>query len=189
VIDGVFQNEPGDYPARSYVRNLPASRHTPGYAPGCVLFVKLWQFDLEDRTSAHREPPALAYTRTEGWPVKSRGSPVTAARRYGWNSGSQMPRLRSISRTAANLVLGHAFDERGEGFARQILATASPAGRLCATTGTDGSAVGSKLALRAGDPKVALLARVKTRREPFIELGDSIRWPPSESTAGPGRMR
>ena len=30
VLDGVFQDEHGDYPAGSYVRNPPTSRHTPG---------------------------------------------------------------------------------------------------------------------------------------------------------------
>src|SRR4029077_70981 len=52
VLEGVFQDEHGDYPAGSYVRNPPTSRHTPGSAPGCVLFVKLWQFDPEDRVHA-----------------------------------------------------------------------------------------------------------------------------------------
>ena len=50
VLEGVFQDEHGDYPKGSYVRNPPTSRHTPGSAGGCVIFVKLWQFDPEDRT-------------------------------------------------------------------------------------------------------------------------------------------
>jgi hypothetical protein len=50
VLDGVFQDEHGDFPAGSYVRNPPQSRHTPGSTPGCTLFVKLWQFDPADRT-------------------------------------------------------------------------------------------------------------------------------------------
>ncbi len=50
VLEGVFQDEHGDYPAGTYVRNPPTSRHTPGSAPGCVIFVKLWQFDPHDRT-------------------------------------------------------------------------------------------------------------------------------------------
>jgi hypothetical protein len=49
VLDGVFQDERGDYPAGTYVRNPPTSRHTPGSASGCVIFVKLWQFAPEDR--------------------------------------------------------------------------------------------------------------------------------------------
>jgi quercetin dioxygenase-like cupin family protein len=49
VLEGVFQDEHGDYPAGTYIRNPPTTRHTPGSAPGCVIFVKLWQFDPEDR--------------------------------------------------------------------------------------------------------------------------------------------
>ncbi len=50
VLDGVFQDEHGDFPAGTYVRNPPTSQHTPGSAPGCTIFVKLWQFDMDDRT-------------------------------------------------------------------------------------------------------------------------------------------
>lgn len=50
VLEGVFQDEHGDYPAGTYVRNPPTSSHTPGAADGCTIFVKLWQFDLADRT-------------------------------------------------------------------------------------------------------------------------------------------
>ncbi|MDX1723200.1 MAG: cupin domain-containing protein [Pseudomonas sp.] len=50
VIDGVFQDERGDYPAGSYVRNPPTSRHTPRSTKGCSIFVKLWQFAPDDRT-------------------------------------------------------------------------------------------------------------------------------------------
>jgi ChrR Cupin-like domain len=50
VLEGVFQDEHGDYPVGTYVRNPPNSRHTPGSAVGCVILVKLWQFDPDDRT-------------------------------------------------------------------------------------------------------------------------------------------
>lgn len=49
VLEGVFQDEHGDYPVGSYVRNPPTSSHTPRSAVGCVIFVKLWQFDTADR--------------------------------------------------------------------------------------------------------------------------------------------
>jgi len=49
VLDGVFQDEHGDFPVGSYIRNPPQSSHTPGSEPGCVIFVKLWQFQPEDR--------------------------------------------------------------------------------------------------------------------------------------------
>jgi hypothetical protein len=32
------------------VRNPPTTSHTPGSEPGCTIFVKLWQFDRNDRT-------------------------------------------------------------------------------------------------------------------------------------------
>ena len=50
VLEGVFQDEHGDYPVGSYVRNPPTSKHTPGAPEGCVIFVKLWQFDPSDRS-------------------------------------------------------------------------------------------------------------------------------------------
>ncbi|MGB1235427.1 MAG: cupin domain-containing protein [Planktomarina sp.] len=49
VLDGVFQDEHGDYPAGTYVRNPPTTAHTPESEPGCTILVKLWQFDLDDR--------------------------------------------------------------------------------------------------------------------------------------------
>lgn len=49
VLDGVFQDEHGDFPEGTYVRNPPTTSHTPGSEPGCTIFVKLWQFDAEDR--------------------------------------------------------------------------------------------------------------------------------------------
>lgn len=50
VLEGVFQDEHGDFPVGTYVRNPPTSSHTPGSKPGCTIFVKLWQFDPDDRT-------------------------------------------------------------------------------------------------------------------------------------------
>ncbi|MEP1963667.1 cupin domain-containing protein [Tateyamaria sp.] len=50
VLDGVFQDEHGDFPTGTYVRNPPTTAHTPGSEGGCTIFVKLWQFDLNDRT-------------------------------------------------------------------------------------------------------------------------------------------
>ncbi len=59
VLDGVFQDEHGDFPAGSYVRNPPQSRHTPGSTEGCTILVKLWQFDPADRTPVTVDSRAL----------------------------------------------------------------------------------------------------------------------------------
>jgi anti-sigma factor ChrR (cupin superfamily) len=73
VIDGVFQDEHGDFPAGSYIRNPPESSHTPGSEAGCIIFVKLWQYEMEDRTHIrlrtdhmhaipHRDMPGITVT-------------------------------------------------------------------------------------------------------------------------------
>lgn len=48
VLEGVFSDETGDYPAGSYIRNPPGSFHAPFSKEGCVIFVKLEQFSPDD---------------------------------------------------------------------------------------------------------------------------------------------
>ncbi|WP_421981115.1 cupin domain-containing protein [Roseibium sp.] len=50
VLEGVFEDEHGAFPVGSYIRNPPGSSHTPSAPQGAVIFVKLWQFDPEDRS-------------------------------------------------------------------------------------------------------------------------------------------
>ncbi len=50
VLEGVFSDEHGDFPAGSYVRNPPGTRHKPHSDPGCVIWVKLRQFADDDLT-------------------------------------------------------------------------------------------------------------------------------------------
>ena len=57
VLDGVFSDEHGDYPAGSYLRNPPGTSHTPRSDPGCVIWVKLRQFDDQDLTTVKAEIP------------------------------------------------------------------------------------------------------------------------------------
>jgi hypothetical protein len=66
VLEGVFQDEHGDFPPGSYVRNPPESRHTPGSTLGCTMFVKLWQFDLADRTHVSVETNKMALLDVKG---------------------------------------------------------------------------------------------------------------------------
>lgn len=68
VLDGVFQDEDGDFPAGSYIRNPPQSRHTPGSEEGCVILVKLWQFDMADRTHVRIDTNKMAAVADRGRP-------------------------------------------------------------------------------------------------------------------------
>ncbi|ELS05149.1 anti-sigma factor [Xenococcus sp. PCC 7305] len=49
VLDGIFSDEKGDYPAGTYVRNPVGSRHTPSSESGCTILVKLWQMSPGDQ--------------------------------------------------------------------------------------------------------------------------------------------
>jgi anti-sigma factor ChrR (cupin superfamily) len=143
VLDGVFQDEHGDYPAGSYVRNPPTSRHTPGSASGCVLFVKLWQFDLQDRTPVRRDAHALVYAHAPG----RRGVEIAAlfhdSREEVWMERWQPNASVTLDLPDGGefLVLDGAFDEGGEGFAPQSWLRLPPHGRLSATTGNNGCTV------------------------------------------------
>jgi anti-sigma factor ChrR (cupin superfamily) len=62
VLDGVFSDEHGDYPAGTFLMNPHGSRHSPRSEPGCTLFVRLRQYPGDDR------PRLIEDTRApEGW--------------------------------------------------------------------------------------------------------------------------
>jgi anti-sigma factor ChrR (cupin superfamily) len=56
VLEGTFQDETGDFPAGTYVRNPPGTGHAPGSESGCTILVKLWQFDSGDLEHVVRRP-------------------------------------------------------------------------------------------------------------------------------------
>ncbi len=65
VLEGVFSDERGDYPAGTYVRNPPGSKHQPFSRGGCTLFVKLHQFAKSDLQRV------VIDTTTANWSVAS----------------------------------------------------------------------------------------------------------------------
>ena len=154
VIEGVFTDEHGDFPAGCYIRNPPTSRHTPGSAPGCVLFVKLWQFDLGDRTQVRIDTKGAAFA-----PVPDRAGvaalPLFQDARESVRLEQWAPHATidlAPSGGAELLVLQGGFDEGGERFTAQswlrlpngapLAAKAGPAGcELWIKTGHLGAAV------------------------------------------------
>ncbi|MDC5705694.1 cupin domain-containing protein [Vibrio europaeus] len=61
VLEGVFSDENGDYPAGTYLRNPPGSNHAPFSDKGCVILVKLNQFDARDSATVR------VNTNTQQW--------------------------------------------------------------------------------------------------------------------------
>jgi anti-sigma factor ChrR (cupin superfamily) len=144
VLDGVFQDESGDYPAGSYMRNPPGSGHTPGSAPGCVIFVKLWQFRKDDGDFVVRqadEGPAASW-------------PGVAASRKLFDNGHEEVRLEDWQadkdvaianpRGLELLVLDGEFSDGTETFRRLSWLRLPPDAHLNARTGKDGARVWMK---------------------------------------------
>jgi len=65
VLDGVFSDEHGDYPAGTYVRNPPGSLHSPRTAPGCTILVKLRQMPGSESTRVVIDTTRAAWERSE----------------------------------------------------------------------------------------------------------------------------
>jgi anti-sigma factor ChrR (cupin superfamily) len=53
VLDGVFSDATGDYPAGTYLRNPEGFSHAPFSKQGCKLLVKLHQFQPDDANRIH----------------------------------------------------------------------------------------------------------------------------------------
>lgn len=61
VLEGVFSDETGDYPAGTYMMNPPGTAHAPRSATGCLLFVKLRHL------GADQQHPEVVNTNTADW--------------------------------------------------------------------------------------------------------------------------
>ncbi|MGR3712315.1 MAG: cupin domain-containing protein [Shimia sp.] len=139
VLDGVFQDEHGDFPVGTYVRNPPTSAHTPSSAPGATIFVKLWQFDMNDRqqitidTTAETPKPVQdgiaqiplfedtrERVRIEIWDANT---PVNVTDHSGFEA----------------LVIEGSFAEGGETFTSNSWLRLPPNAPLNAVAGTDGA--------------------------------------------------
>ncbi len=66
VLDGVFSDEHGDYPAGTYLRNPDGSEHAPYSTDGCTLLVKLHQFDQEDQTTVRIDTNSAEWLQGQG---------------------------------------------------------------------------------------------------------------------------
>ncbi len=61
VLEGVFSDESGDYPAGTYVRNPIGTSHKPHTDEGATIFVKLHQFDIDDTHQFHIDTTSAAF--------------------------------------------------------------------------------------------------------------------------------
>jgi len=143
VLDGVFQDEHGDFPAGSYIRNPPGSSHTPGSAPGCTIFVKLWQFDLADRTHVRIDSNKMRFVKdadhpgVEILPLFHDGHEDVSLER--WHANAEL-RLDAPDGLEV-LVLDGSFQEGGETFTRYSWLRLPKGGGARVTSGASGARV------------------------------------------------
>ncbi len=69
VLDGVFSDETGDYPAGTHLLNPEGFHHAPFSRDGCTLFVKLRQYAGADRPQQRRNTEFLEWQPRRGGQV------------------------------------------------------------------------------------------------------------------------
>lgn len=147
VLEGVFSDEHGDFPAGSYIRNPPTSRHAPRSDQGCTIFVKLWQFDPDDRTHvriatdkigaiADAAHPGIAVT-----PLFKDGRETVQLER--WAPGAES--IFTAAGGAEMLVLAGTGEESGAPLRRHSWLRVPDGGQVSLKSGDDGLRLWIKL--------------------------------------------
>ena len=162
VLDGVFQDEHGDYHPLTYVRNPPTSSHTPCSEPGCTIFVKLWQFDPDDRTQLRIDTSCLPFLSARGLSGVERAALFENAgervRMERWAPGAcvEMPLPGGIEL----FVLTGSFIEGGEEFSRYSWLRLPAKSALRARAGAQGCRLWAKSDHLAHTPRSAAFSPV-----------------------------
>lgn len=143
VLEGTFEDDYGDWPTGSYIRNPPTSKHQPGSKDGCTIFVKLAQFQPDDRTFIHANLNKLGSISDANRPgVKV--SPLYKdahedVRLEYWDANTEIE--VNASGGAEFLVLAGGFTESGEAL-REGSWLRVPVGTMVSTTtGAEGAKV------------------------------------------------
>ena len=115
VLEGVFSDETGDYPAGSYLRNPPGSRHKPYSEHGCIIFVKLHQFAANDNATVRIQSQqalwSLGHGRLHVLPLHAFGQEHTALVR--WPAGERFVSHRHGNGEEILVISGTFQDEQG----------------------------------------------------------------------------
>ncbi len=115
VLEGMFSDEKGNYPAGTYIRNPAGTSHSPFSKEGCLLFVKLNQFAKDDLESV------LINTKDRDWhqghgnlqvmPLHSFGTQGTAL--VKWPAGEKFVPHTHMGGEEILVLSGEFKDEHG----------------------------------------------------------------------------
>lgn len=115
VLEGVFSDETGDYPAGSYFRNPEGSQHAPFSENGCTLFVKLHQFQAQDVQPINIDTNNTVWHQGHGnlkvMPLHSFGTESTAL--VHWPAGERFQPHVHAGGEEIYVISGEFIDENG----------------------------------------------------------------------------
>lgn len=115
VLEGVFSDETGDYPAGNYLRNPPGSSHAPFSEQGCIIFVKLDQFDESDQATVRINTQQTDWVPGQGglrvMPLHDHNGEHTAL--VKWPAGEQFLPHRHWGGEEILVLSGEFQDEHG----------------------------------------------------------------------------
>ena len=118
VLDGLFSDEHGDYPAGTYLLNPDGTSHAPFSKDGCVLFVKLRQYAGEGRNQVQMNTNALDWqprNDTGVWqkPLYRQGSYKEWTQLLKLDAGAQSPPHDHPNGEEIFVIEGEIEDEHG----------------------------------------------------------------------------
>ncbi len=115
VLEGEFADEFGVYPAGTYIRNPPGSRHSPFSNVGCKLFVKLNQLQKDSSRvviNTTQEEWLPGYGDLKVMPLAKFGTESTALVR--WPEGAAFIPHTHFGGEEIFVLEGTFIDEKGE---------------------------------------------------------------------------
>lgn len=115
VLEGIFSDETGDYPAGSYFRNPEGSSHAPFSNDGCVILVKLHQFQDDDRQQVFVDTTSANWLPGQGslrvLPLHSHHGESTAL--VKWPAGERFVLHEHAGGEEIFVISGEFIDEHG----------------------------------------------------------------------------
>lgn len=115
VLEGVFSDGTGDYPTGTYFRNPEGFRHAPFSKQGCIILVKLHQFQSNDHqricidTNAASWRPGIGNLKV--MPLHSHGSESVAL--VHWPAGEVFQEHSHFGGEEIYVISGEFIDEYG----------------------------------------------------------------------------
>ena len=118
VLDGIFSDEHGDWPAGTYLLNPEGFHHGPFSRAGCTLLVKLRQYPGADRIhvalQSNDQPWASSIRKNVAWKKLYAQAPYTDHMRIeSWSSPAAMGQLNFPQGAELFILQGSFADEFG----------------------------------------------------------------------------